>query len=116
MGYFCAISASALKNQLTAIPSPPVAEEKREHSGEGRELSEDSIWARSWKRRIQPRVGLEAVEPVLHSTLYDPFTLFYLADRPGIRVAEYCLVINQWPLPLWPRGDKKRSEAMLWVT
>ena len=25
--------------------------------------------ARSWKRRIQPRVGLKAVEPVLYSTL-----------------------------------------------
>ena len=24
--------------------------------------------ARSWKRRIQPRVGLKAVEPVLYST------------------------------------------------
>ncbi len=37
------------------------------------------------------------------------------ADRPGIRVAEYCLVINQWHLPLWPRGDRQRSEVMLWV-
>jgi len=27
------------------------------------------------------------------------------ADRPGIRVAEYCLVISQWRLLLWPRGD-----------
>ena len=24
---------------------------------------------------------------------------------PGIRVAEYCPVINQWHLLLWPRGD-----------
>ena len=24
---------------------------------------------------------------------------------PGIRVAEYCPVINQWHLPLWSRGD-----------
>ena len=62
------ISLYALKNQLAAISSPPVAEEKRVHSGDGRELSEDSIWARSWKRRIQPRVGLKAVEPVLYST------------------------------------------------
>ncbi len=28
-GLFCPTSPSALKNQLTAIPSPPVAEEKR---------------------------------------------------------------------------------------
>ena len=40
-GLFCPISPSALKNQLTAIPFPPVAQEKREHSGDGRELSED---------------------------------------------------------------------------
>ncbi len=52
-----------------AIPSPPIAEEKDEHSGDGRELSEDSIWARSWKRRILPRVGLRIVEPVLYSNL-----------------------------------------------
>jgi len=25
------------------------------------------------------------------------------ADRPGIRVAEYCLVVHQWSLLLWPR-------------
>ncbi len=62
-GLFCLISPSALKNQLTEIPSPPVDEEIREHSGDGRELSENSIWARSWKRRIQPRVGLRMVEP-----------------------------------------------------
>lgn len=31
-------------------------------------------------------------------------------SEPGIRVAEYCLVINQWHLPLWPRGDRLRSE------
>ena len=24
------------------------------------------------------------------------------AERPGVRVTEYCLVINQWPLLLWP--------------
>jgi hypothetical protein len=23
-------------------------------------------------------------------------------SEPAIRVAEYCLVINQWPLLLWP--------------
>ena len=23
--------------------------------------------------------------------------------EPGIRVAEYCLVINRWHPPLWPR-------------
>jgi hypothetical protein len=37
-------------------------------------------------------------------------------SEPGIRVAEYCLVINQWHLPLWPGGDRQRSEVMLWVT
>jgi hypothetical protein len=37
-------------------------------------------------------------------------------SEPGIRVAEYCLVINQWHLPLWPRGDRQRSEVMPWVT
>jgi len=36
-------------------------------------------------------------------------------SEPGIRVAEYCLVINQWQLLLWPRGDTQRSEVMLWV-
>jgi len=36
--------------------------------------------------------------------------------EPGIRVAEYCLVIDRWHLPLWPWGDKQRSEVMLWVT
>ena len=35
---------------------------------------------------------------------------------PGIRVAEYCPVINRWHLLLWPRGNKQRSEVMLWVT
>ncbi len=29
---------------------------------------ENSDWARSWKRWIQPRVGLKAVEPVLYTT------------------------------------------------
>ena len=38
------------------------------------------------------------------------------AGRPGIRVAEYCLVINQFRLLLWPREDRQRSEVMLWVT
>ncbi len=37
-------------------------------------------------------------------------------SEPGIRVAECRLVISQWRLPLWPRGDRKRSEVMLWVT
>ena len=37
-------------------------------------------------------------------------------SEPGVRVAEYCLVISQWHLPLWPRGDRQRSEVMLWVT
>ena len=38
------------------------------------------------------------------------------ADRPGIHVAEYCLVISQWHMLLWPPGDRQHSEAMLWVT
>lgn len=38
------------------------------------------------------------------------------ADRPGIRVAEYSLVIDRWHPLLWPRGDRQRSEVMLWVT
>ncbi len=37
------------------------------------------------------------------------------ADSAGIRVAEYCPVINQWHLPLRPRGDRKRPEVMLWL-
>jgi len=37
---------------------------------------DNSKRARSWKRRIQPRVGLKIVEPVLYSTLHDPFTEF----------------------------------------
>ena len=36
-------------------------------------------------------------------------------SEPGIRVAEYCLVIDQWHLLLRPRGDRQRSEVMLWV-
>ena len=46
--------------------------------------------ARSWKRRIQPRVGLKAVEPVLYSTLFDPFSAAIvdsLTARPEKRVA-----------------------------
>ena len=46
----------------------------------------------------------------------EPACAYPHADRPGIRVAEYCLVINQWSLLLWPPGDRQRSEAMLWVT
>jgi hypothetical protein len=38
------------------------------------------------------------------------------ADRPDIRVAECYLMINQWHLLLWPRGDRQRSEVMLLVT
>ena len=34
----------------------------------------------------------------------------------GIRVAEYCLVINQRLPLLWLRADRQRSEVMLWVT
>jgi len=37
-------------------------------------------------------------------------------SEPGIRVAEYCLVINQRHLLLWVRGDRQRSEVMPWVT
>jgi len=33
------------------------------------------------------------------------------ADRPGIHVAEYCPVINQWHLLLRPWGDRQRSEV-----
>ncbi len=40
----------------------------------------------------------------------------FTTSGPGIRVAEYCLVISQWRLPLWPRGDRQRSEVMLPVT
>jgi len=37
-------------------------------------------------------------------------------SEPGIRVAEYFLVINQWQLLLWAWGDRQRSEVMLSVT
>ncbi len=40
--------------------------------------------ARSWKRRIQPRVGLKAVEPVLYSTHNIGFTFLFLStDLPA---------------------------------
>ena len=40
-----------------------------DEGGTGRLFMGDSKRARSWKRWIQPRVGLKAVEPVLYSTL-----------------------------------------------
>ena len=55
-----------------------------------------------------------------------PVDLQGATSEPGIRVAEYCPVINQWNLLLWPRGDlsacghaqadRLRSEVVLWVT
>jgi hypothetical protein len=37
-------------------------------------------------------------------------------SETGIRVAECCLVINQWRQLLWLRGDRQRSGITLWVT
>ncbi len=54
-------------------------------------------------------------EPV-RGTCLPPRSGRHGADRPGIRVAEHCLVISQWHLLLWPRGDRERSEIMRWVT
>ncbi len=67
-GLFCLISPYAQKHQLTEIPPPPVAEEKGEATGRGKEPPQGWIWARNWKRRIQPRVGLKMIEPALYST------------------------------------------------
>jgi len=37
----------------------------------------------------------------------------YVCQR--LNIGEYCLVISQWQLLLWPLGDRQRSEIMLWV-
>jgi len=44
-----------------------------DEGGTGLLSKDDPKRARSWKRRIQPRVGLKAVEPVLYSTEKKPF-------------------------------------------
>ena len=41
-----------------------------DEGGTGRLFMGNPKRARSWKRRIQPRVGLKAVEPVLYSTVH----------------------------------------------
>ncbi len=33
-----------------------------------------------------------------------PVDLQEATGEPGIRVGKYCLVIDQWHLPLWPRA------------
>ena len=50
-------------------------------------------------------VDLQEVTSEFACAGHPPAWLRAGADRPGIRVAEYCLVISQWYLPLWPRGD-----------
>ncbi len=40
-----------------------------DEGGAGRLFMDNPKRARSWKRRIQPRVGLKMVEPALYSTL-----------------------------------------------
>jgi len=46
-----------------------------DEGGTGRRFMGNPKRARSWKQRIQPRVGLKAVEPVLYSTLGRPLGL-----------------------------------------
>jgi len=74
-----------------------------------------------------PRVSrsFSSIAPPSHSHPFDTALRTYSGQardlreamrEPGIRVAEYCLVVNQWPVLLWPRGDRQRSEFMPWVT
>jgi len=44
---------------------------------------EDSKRARSWKRRIRPRINLKNDEPVLYSTLFLTFLPNFRTDRRG---------------------------------
>jgi len=60
------------------------------------------------------RPRIQAVD--LQEATSEPACAYPHADRPGIRVAEYCLVISWWWFLLWPRGDKQPSKVMLWVT
>ena len=75
--------------------------------------------------RIHTIEAVSHVAPSSHSHPFDtalrPYSgqavaLQEATSESGIRVADYCLVINQWQLLLWPRGDRQRSEVMLWVT
>ena len=72
-----------------------------------------------------PRVSrsFSSIAPPSHSHPFDTALRTYSGQardlreamrEPGIRVAEYCLVINH--LFLWPWGDRQRSKVMLWVT
>ena len=72
-----------------------------------------------------PRVSrsFSPVAPFSHSHPFDTALRAYsgqavhlqeATSERGIRVAEYCLVINH--LFLWPWGDRQRSKVMLWVT
>ena len=54
------------------------------------------------------------VAPSSHSHLFDTALRAYsgqaadlqeATSQPGIRVAEYCLVINQWHRLLWPQDS-----------
>ncbi len=66
-GLLCLISTSALKNQLTAIPSPPGAKENGECAS-----SDDDLLGVGFRYKLKTadtaKVGLKAVEPVLYST------------------------------------------------
>ena len=74
------------------------------------------------------RRQVEAVSHVAPSSHSQPFDTALRAysgqavdlqeatSEPGIRVTDYCLVVDQWYLPLWPRGYRQRFEVMLWVT
>ncbi len=74
-----------------------------------------------------PRVSrpFSHLSPCLHSQPFDTALRAYsgqaadlqeATSEPGIRVAECCLVIDQWHLLLWPRSDRQASEVMLSVT
>ena len=53
-----------------------------DEGGTGRLFMGNPKRARSWERRVQPRVGLGAVEPVLYSTLGFAFILGIGAVSP----------------------------------
>ena len=51
-------------------------------------------------------------DTALRATSGQAVNLQEATSGPGIRVAEYCLVIYQWHPLLWPLGDRQRSEVM----
>ena len=71
--------------------------------------------------RAEHKAGIDAerlqvVQSCRAVLAFSPVDVQEAKSELGIRVGEYCLVINQWHVPLCPRGDRQRSEALLWVT